>query len=108
MSESLVNLNYAIFLLIGKSVVLHFDFLEFNGKAISLFFDLHQIPCQSLHFLIVQTILLVHKLPQFNDFLLHTVDFEHGDLKYFAEFVENVNKLNDQLCRPMLVKIVGK
>ena len=53
MSESLVNLNYAIFLLIGKSIVLHFDFLEFNGKAISLFFDLHQIPGQSLNFLIV-------------------------------------------------------
>ena len=53
MSESLLNLNYAIFLLIGKSVVLHFDFLEFNGETVSLFFYLHQVPGQTLDFLIV-------------------------------------------------------
>ena len=75
---------------------------------IFLFLNLNKIPGQHLHFLVKQIVLLDHKLVQLCYFLPHSSDFQLSHLNYLAQFVHDVNELDDELCRFVLMEIVGE
>ena len=93
-----IVLDDTIFLLICERIVLHLDLLELFLKMIFLFLNLNKIPGQHLHFLVKQIVLLDHKLVQLCYFLPHSSDFQLSHLNDLAQFVHDVNELDDKLC----------